>query len=160
MERFLEVCQRIFIVSSFCGFLCGLALLILLFRIPNVSATDCHDEPDNDGESLQAGQILDMNWTVTVLFILVALHAILIPWCFLLTKGHKSFAQIIYASYPFFEIVWYRFFLKTLFAKKFRETPVFKPAKIICLIDLFPITLVAGLSIPVSLLAFFLSIIV
>ena len=100
-----------------------------------------------------------MNWSVTVLFILVALHAILIPWCFLLTKGHKSFAQIIYASYPFFEIVWYRIFLKTLFAKKFRETPVFKPAKIICLIDLFPITLVAGLSIPVSLLAFFLSIV-
>ena len=160
MERYLEVCKGFFIVSSFCGFLCGLALLILLFRIPNGQVTDCHDEPDHDGESLYAGQILDMNWSVTVLFILVALHAILIPWCFLLTKGHKSFAQIIYASYPFFEIVWYRFFLKTLFAKKFRETPVFKPAKIICLIDLFPITLVAGLSIPVSLLAFFLSIIV
>ena len=159
MEKYLEICKGIFIVSSSCGFLCGLALLILLFRIPN-GHSGPHDEPDNDGESLQAGQILDMNWTVTVLFILVALHAILIPWCFLLTKGHKSFAQIIYASYPFFEIVWYRFFLKTLFAKKFRETPVFKPAKIICLIDLFPITLVAGLSIPVSLLAFFLSIIV
>lgn len=160
MEAYAELCQRIFMVSSLCGFLCGLALLILLFLIPNRYAEDCQDDPDRDGESPQAGQILDMNWSVTVLLILVALHAILIPWCFLLTKDQKSIAQIIYASYPVFEIVWFVLFLKTLFAKKFRETPVFRPVGIICVIDLIPITLVAGLSIPISLLAFFLSLIV
>ena len=155
MEEYMKVCQGIFIVSSSCGFLCVIALLILLFLIPNGFAADSHDAPDNSGESLQAGQILDMNWSVTVLLILAALHAILIPWSFVLTK--ESFARIIFASYPFFEITWFVLFRKTLFAEKFRETPVFKPVRIICVIDLIPITLAAVLSIPVSLLEFFLS---
>ena len=38
-------------LSSICGFFCSLSLLILLFRIPNVSATDSRDEPDKEGES-------------------------------------------------------------------------------------------------------------
>ena len=157
IEEYIKVCQCIFIVSSFCGFLCSIALLILLFRIPSASATDCHDELDFNGKSLQAGQILDSNWTVTRLLILAALHAILIPWCFLLAKDQKSFAQILYAAYPVFEIVWFALFRKTIYAKEFRESSFFRPAEIICIIDLIPLTLAAVLSIPVSLLALFLS---
>ena len=153
MERYLEVCQGIFIVSDICGFLCGLALLILLFRIPNVHTEDRHDEPDNDGESPQTQQILDTNWTVTRLLLLTALHAIMIPWALILIK---PLGQIIYVSYPVFEIIWFVLFRKTLFAETFRESPFFKPARIICTIDLIPIALVAILMIPVSLIIFFL----
>ena len=157
MEEFAMVLMGALVLSSICGFLCSIALLILLFRIPNVSATDCHDELDFNGKSLQAGQILDSNWTVTRLLILAALHAILIPWCFLLAKDQKSFAQILYAAYPVFEIVWFALFRKTIYAKEFRESSFFRTAEIICIIDLIPLTLAAVLSIPVSLLALFLS---
>lgn len=132
-------------LSSICGFLCSLALLILLFRIPNAHAEDCYDELDNDSESLQAGQILDMNSSVTVLFILVALHAIMIPWSLILIK---PLGQVIFFSYPAFEIIWFVLFRKTLFAEKFRETPFFKPARIICIIDLILIALAFILFIP------------
>ena len=132
-------------LSSICGFLCSIALLILLFRIPNVSATDGHDEPDNDGEPPQAEQILDSNWTVTRLLFLVALHAIMIPWSLILIK---PLGQVIFVSYPAFEIIWFVLFRKTLFAEKFRETPFFKPARIICIIDLIPISLTFIIFIP------------
>jgi hypothetical protein len=132
-------------LSSICGFLCSIAMLILLFRIPNVSATDGHDEPDNDGEPPQAEQILDSNWTVTRLLFLVALHAIMIPWSLILIK---PLGQVIFVSYPAFEIIWFALFRKTLFAEMFRETPFFKPARIICIIDLIPIALVFILFIP------------
>ena len=140
-------------LSSICGFLCAFALLILLFRIPNVSATDCHDEPDKEVESPQTEQILDSNWTVTRLLFLVALHAIMIPWSLILIK---PLGQMIYISYPVFEIIWFSLFRKILYAKKFRKTPFFRPAEIICIIDLIPIALVAILMIPVSLIIFFL----
>ena len=153
MEEYMGVLLPFLGLSSICGFLCSLALLILLFRIPNVSTTDCHDGPDNDGESLQAGQILDTNWTVTRLLLRVALHAIMIPWGLILIK---PFGQIIYVSYPVFEIVWYVLFRKILYAKKFRETPYFWPARIICTIDLIPIALVFILFIPVLLISFFI----
>ena len=132
-------------LSSICGFFCSLSLLILLFRIPNVSATDCHDEPDNDGEPPQAEQILDSNWTVTRLLFLVALHAIMIPWGLILIK---PLGQVIFVSYPAFEIIWFVLFRKTLFAEKFRETPFFKPARIICIIDLIMIALTFIIFIP------------
>ena len=154
MEEFAMVLMGLFVLSSICGFLCSIALLILLFRIPNVSATDGHDEPDNDGEPPQAEQILDSNWTVTRLLFLVALHAIMIPWSLILIK---LLGQFIYVSYPVFEIIWFSLFRKILYAKKFRVTPFFRPAEIICIIDLIPLTLAAVLSIPVSLLALFLS---
>ena len=153
MEEFSMVLIGLVVLSSICGFLCAIALLILLFRIPNVSATDCHDEPDKEGESPQAEQILDTNWTVTRLLFLVALHAIMIPWSLILIK---PLGQVIFVSYPAFEIIWFVLFRKTLFAEKFRETPFFKPARIICIIDLIPIALVAILMIPVSLIIFFL----
>ena len=145
IEEYIKVCQCIFIVSSFCGFLCSIALLILLFRIPSASATDCHDELDFNGKSLQAGQILDSNWTVTRLLILAALHAIIIPWGLILIK---PLGQMIYISYPVFEIIWFSLFRKILYAKKFRVTPFFRPAEIICIIDLIPIALVFILFIP------------
>ena len=145
MEEYAYVLLVFLCLSSICGFLCSIALLILLFRIPNVSATDCHDEPDNDGESPQVEQILDSNWTVTRLLFLVALHAIMIPWSLILIK---PLGQVIFVSYPAFEIIWFVLFRKTLFAEKFRETPFFKPARIICIIDLIPIALTFIIFIP------------
>ena len=156
MEEFAMVLVGVLVLSSICGFLCSIALLILLFRIPNVSATNSHDELGNESGSPQDEQNLDSNWTVTRLLILAALHAILIPWCFLLAKDQKSFAQILYAAYPVFEIVWFALFRKTIYAKEFRESSFFRPAKIICTIDLIPIALVAILMIPVTLINFFL----
>ena len=153
MEEFSMVLVGLVVLSSICGFLCAIALLILLFRIPNVSATDGGDEPDNDGESPQTQQILDTNWTVTRLLILTALHAIMIPWALILIK---PLSQIFFIAYPAFEIIWFVLFRKTLFAEEFRETPFFKPARIICMIDLIPIALVAILMIPVILIWFFL----
>ncbi len=133
MEEFEMVLVGAVVLSSICGFLCSIALLILLFRIPNVSATDSHDELDNDGESPQTQQILDTNWTVTRLLILTALHAIMIPWALILIK---PLGQIFFIVYPAFEIIWYVLFRKTLYAEEFRETPFYKPARIICMIDL------------------------
>ena len=153
MEEFAMVLIGLVVLSSDCGFLCAIALLILLFRIPNVSATDGGDEPDNDGESPQTQQILDTNWTVTRLLILTALHAIMIPWALILIK---PLGQIFFIAYPAFEIIWYVLFRKTLFAEEFRESPFFRPARIICTIDLIPIALVAILMIPVILICFFL----
>ena len=152
MEEFAMVLEGLVVLSSICGFLCAIALLILLFRIPNVSATDSGD-PDNDGGSLQDEQNLDANWTVTRLLILAALHAIMIPWGLILIK---PLSQIFFIAYPAFEIIWYVLFRKTLFAETFRESPFFKPARIICTIDLIPIALVAILMIPVILIWFFL----
>ena len=145
MEEYAYVLLVSLGLSSICGFLCSIALLILLFRIPNVSATDGHDEPDNDGEPPQAEQILDSNWTVTRLLFLVALHAIMIPWSLILIK---PLGQMIYISYPVFEIIWFSLFRKILYAKKFRVTPFFRPAEIICIIDLILIALVFILFIP------------
>ena len=153
MEEYAYVLLVSLGLSSICGFLCSIALLILLFRIPNVSATDGHDEPDNDGEPPQAEQILDSNWTVTRLLFLVALHAIMIPWSLILIK---PLGQMIYISYPVFEIIWFSLFRKILYAKKFRVTPFFRPAEIICIIDLIPLTIAAVLMIPVTLIIFFL----
>ena len=153
MEEYMGVLLALLGLSSICGFLCAIALLILLFRIPNVSATDSHDELDHNGESSQDEQNLDSNWTVTRLLLLVALHAIMIPWGLILIK---PLGQIMFISYPFFEIAWYVLFRNTLYAKKFRETPFFRPARIICTIDLIPIALVAILMIPVILIWFFL----
>ena len=152
MEEFAMVLMGLFVLSSICGFLCSIALLILLFRIPNVSATDSGDT-DNDGGSPQDEQNLDTNWTVTRLLLLTALHAIVIPWALILIK---PLSQIFFIAYPAFEIIWYVLFRKTLYAEEFRETPFFKPAKIICVIDLIPIALVAILMIPVILIWFFL----
>ncbi len=145
MDDYAYVLLVFLSLSSICGFLCSIALLILLFRIPNVSATDSHDEPDNDGESPQTEQILDSNWTVTRLLFLVALHAIMIPWSLILIK---PLGQVIFVSYPAFEIIWFVLFRKTLFAEKFRETPFFKPARIICIIDLIMIALTFIIFIP------------
>ena len=145
MEKIGQILLGILEISSICGFVCAIALLILLFRIPNVSAMDSGDELENDGESLQAGQTVDTNWTVTRLLLLTALHAIMIPWGLILIK---PLGQFIYVSYPVFEIAWYVLFRKTLFAEKFRETPFFKPAKVICMIDLIPIAIAFILSIP------------
>ena len=153
MEEFAMVLIGLVVLSSICGFLCAIALLILLFRIPNVSATDSNDELDNAGESLQTEQILDTNWTVTRLLLLAALHAIMIPWGLILIK---PLGQIFFYAYPVFEIIWYILFRKTLFAEKFRESPFFRPARIIYTIDLIPIALVALLMIPVILIGFFL----
>ena len=152
MEEYSKVLEVFVVISSICGFLCSIALLILLFRIPNVSATDSRD-PDNDGGSLQDEQNLESNWTVTCLLILAALHAIIIPWGLILIK---PLGQMIYISYPVFEIIWFSLFRKILYAKKFRVTPFFRPAEIICIIDLILIALVAILMIPVSLIIFFL----
>lgn len=153
MEEFAMVLVGAVVLSSICGFLCSIALLILLFRIPNVSAADSHDELDNAGVSLQDEQNLDTNWTVTRLLLLAALHAIVIPWGLILIK---PLSQIFFIAYPAFEIIWYVLFRKTLFAEEFRETPFYKPARIICTIDLIPIALVAILMIPVTLINFFL----
>ena len=145
MEEFAMFLVGAVVLSSICGFLCSIALLILLFRIPNVSAADSHDELDNAGVSLQDEQNLDTNWTVTRLLLLAALHAIVIPWGIILIK---PLSQIFFIAYPAFEIIWYVLFRKTLFAEKFRETPFFKPARIICIIDLIPIALAFILFIP------------
>ena len=153
MDEYSMVLEGGVVLSSICGFLCSIALLILLFRIPNVSATDSRDELGNESGSLQDEQNLDANWTVTRLLLLTALHAIMIPWGLILIK---PLGQIFFYAYPVFEIIWYILFRKTLFAEKFRETPFFKPAKIICMIDLIPIALVAILMIPVILIWFFL----
>ncbi|MBP5585190.1 MAG: hypothetical protein J6Y92_02410 [Lentisphaeria bacterium] len=153
MEEFAMVLMGLFVLSSICGFLCAIALLILLFRIPNVSATDGPDELDNESGSPQDEQNLDTNWTVTRLLLLTALHAIVIPWVLILIK---PLGQIFFIAYPAFEIIWYILFRKTLFAEEFRETLFFKPAKIICMIDLIPIALVAILMIPTILIWFFL----
>ena len=153
MEEYSMVLEGALVISSICGFLCAIALLILLFRIPNVSATDSHDELGNESGSPQDEQNLDANWTVTCLLILAALHAIIIPWGIILIK---PLGQMIYISYPVFEIIWFSLFRKILYAKKFRKTPFFRPAEIICIIDLIPIALVAILMIPVILIWFFL----
>ena len=153
MEEYSKVLEIFVVLSSICGFLCSIALLILLFRIPNVSAADSHDELDNAGVSLQDEQNLDTNWTVTRLLLLAALHAIVIPWGLILIK---PLSQIFFIAYPAFEIIWYVLFRKTLYAEEFRETPFYKPARIICTIDLIPIALVAILMIPVILIWFFL----
>ena len=155
MDEYSMVLEGGVVLSSICGFLCSIALLILLFRIPNVSATDSHDELDNAGGSLQDEQNLDANWTVTRLLLLTALHAIIIPWGIILIKPLGQIFFIAYA-YPAFEIIWYVLFRKTLYAEEFRETPFYKPARIICMIDLIPIALVAILMIPVILIWFFL----
>ena len=144
------VLEGALVISSICGFLCAIALLILLFRIPNISATDS-GEINNNGGSLQDEQLLDTNWTVTRLLILAALQAIMIPWVLILIRQ-----EILFIFYLPFEIIWYILFRKTLYAEKFRETPFFKPARIICTIDLIPIALVAILMIPVILIWFFL----
>ena len=153
MEEFAMVLVGVVVLSSICGFLCSIALLILLFRVPNVSAADSGDGLDNAGVSLQDEQNLDANWTVTRLLLLTALHAIVIPWGLILIK---PLGQIFFIAYPAFEIIWFVLFRKTLFAETFRETPFFKPARIICTIDLIPIALVAILMIPVILIWFFL----
>lgn len=153
MEKIEQILLGILEISSICGFLCAIALLILLFRIPNVSATDSHDELDNDGESPQTQQILDTNWTVTRLLILTALHAIMIPWALI---PIKPLSQIFFIAYPVFEIVWYVLFRKTLFAEKFRESPFFRPARIICTIDLIPIAVGDIFLIPFFLFVFFI----
>ncbi len=153
MEEFAMVLVGVLVLSSICGFLCSIALLILLFRIPNVSATDSHDELGNESGSLQDEQNLDANWTVTRLLLLTAIHAIVIPWGLILIK---PLGQIFFIVYPAFEIIWYVLFRKTLYAEEFRETPFYKPARIICMIDLIPIALVAILMIPVILIWFFL----
>ena len=145
MEEYAMVLEGGLVLSSICGFLCAIALLILLFRIPNVSETDSCGELVNDGESPQTQQILDTNWTVTRLLLLTALHAIMIPWALILIK---PLGQMIYISYPVFEIIWFSLFRKILYAKKFRKTPFFRPAEIICIIDLIPIALVFILFIP------------
>ena len=153
MDDYATVFFVFLCLSSICGFLCSIALLILLFRIPNVSETDSCGELVNDGESPQTQQILDTNWTVTRLLLLAALHTIMIPWGLILIK---PLSQFIYVSYPAFEIIWYILFRKTLFAEKFRETPFFKPARIICIIDLIPIALVFILFIPEFLIVLFI----
>ena len=153
MEEYSMVLEGALVISSICGFLCAIALLILLFRIPNVSETDSCGELGNESGSLQDEQNLDANWTVTCLLILAALHAIIIPWSIMLIK---PLGQIIYISYPVFEIIWFSLFRKILYAKKFRKTPFFRPAEIICIIDLIPLTIAAVLSIPVSLLSLYL----
>ena len=153
MDEFAMALEGLVVISSICGFLCAVALLILLFRIPNVSATDCHDELDMEGGSPQTEQILDTNWTVTRLLLLTALHAIMIPWVLILIK---PLSPIFFYIYPVFEIIWYVLFRKTLYAEEFRESPFFKPARIICMIDLIPIALVAILMIPTILIWFFL----
>ena len=152
MDEFAMVLEGLIVLSSICGFLCAVALLILLFRIPNASATDS-GSPDNDGGSPQDEQNLDANWSVTRLLLLTALHAIVIPWGLILIK---PLSQIFFIAYPVFEIIWYVLFRKTLYAEEFRETPFYKPARIICTIDLIPIALVAILMIPVTLINFFL----
>lgn len=153
MDEYSMVLEGGVVLSSICGFLCSIALLILLFRIPNASATDICDGLDNDGGSLQDEQALDTNWTVTRLLLLAALHAIMIPWGLILIK---PLGQFIYVSYPVFEIIWFALFRKTLYAEKFRESPFFRPAEIICMIDLIPIALVFILSIPELLIVFLL----
>ena len=159
MEEFAMVLIGLVVLSSICGFLCSIALLILLFRIPNVSATDSGEINNNcaDGVtvhgSLQDEQNLDANWTVTRLLLLTAIHAIVIPWGLILKK---PLSQIFFIAYPAFEIIWFVLFRKTLYAEEFRETPFFKPARIICTIDLIPIALFAILMIPTSLILFFL----
>ena len=153
MEEYMGVLLILLELSSICGFLCAIALLILLFRIPNVSATDSHDELGNESGSPQDEQNLDSNWTVTRLLLLTALHAIVIPWGLILIK---PLSQIFFIAYPAFEIIWFVLFRKILYSEEFRETPFYKPARIICTIDLIPIALVALLMIPVILIWFFL----
>ncbi len=158
MEEFATVLIGLVVLSSICGFLCAIALLILLFRIPNVSAADSREINNNGADgvtvhgSLQDEQNLDTNWTVTRLLLLVALHAIMIPWGLILIK---PLSQIFFYIYPVFEIIWYVIFRKTLYAKQFRVSPFFRPARIICTIDLIPIAFVALLMIPVILIWFF-----
>ena len=188
------VLEGALVISSICGFLCAIALLILLFLIPTISRT--RGKLDKEGESPQAKQddpdgavhhrgssdIIsntsskpyyiqsaihdicareqrqDMIRAVTALLILAVLHAILIPWLwvFVLTKDLKLLAAIILVSYLVLEIKWYVLFLKTLFAKKFRETPCFEPARIICVIDLIPIAVGDIFLIPFFLFVFFI----
>ena len=193
VNSFEKVLVGILDCSRICGFLCAIALLILLFLIPIIFATDRRVELDKEGESgmasnkakqdnpdgavhhrgrsviicntsstpyyIQAAindiyareQRQDMYRAVTALLILAALHAILIPWVFELTSNQKSLGVIICASYPVLEIVWYVLFLKNLFAKRFRETSCFNPARIICVIDLIPIAAGDVLLIPLML---------
>lgn len=125
---------------SFCGFMCGIALLVLLFWFP-----------DKYKEKLQPESIRDMKWTLSVLSVLVFLHAILVPWAIRLVyrlssdryarpTGMKDEIEPLLAlAYPIFEITWIVFFLKTLFERRFRMNPAFGPAAMICGISLFPI---------------------
>ena len=192
MEKIGQILLGILKISSICGFLCAIALLILLFLIPNIFG---RSELKNNGESPQAKQddpdgavhhrgssvIIcdtssphyvqaaihdicareqrqDMYRAVTTLLILTVLHAILVPWLwvFVLTKDLKLLGTIIFISYPVLKIKWYVLFLKTLFAKKFRETPCFEPARIICVIDLIPIAVGDIFLIPFFLFVFFI----
>ena len=198
METIGQILLGILKISSICGFLCAIALLILLFLIPTISRT--RGKLDKEGESPQAKQddpdgavhhrgssdIISntsskpyyiqaaiheihareerqaMSRAVTTLLILTVLHAILIPWLwvFVLTKDLKLLAAIILISYPVLKIKWYVLFLKTLFAKRFRETPCFVSAGIICMIDLIPIATCDIYLIPALLLSSFLDFIV
>lgn len=188
-------------ISCIYGFLCCIALLILLFLIQTISRT--HGKLDKEGESPQdaagtasneakqddpdgsvhhpgssdiigntgsrpyyvqaalddiyaASKRQDMDRAVKALLILAVLHTILI-WVLISLKNNnnKSLALIILYSYPVLEIIWYVRFLKTLFAKRFRETPCFEPARIICVIDLIPIVVGDVILIPYSLLVLF-----
>ncbi len=53
MEKIGQILLGILEISSICGFLCAIALLILLFLIPNIF---CRGERDKKGESPQAKQ--------------------------------------------------------------------------------------------------------
>ena len=181
---FVEVLLRILELSRICGCLCCLALLILLFLIPTIFATDSRGELDKESESpqakqdIQSGRLIvignnraalneilareqrkDMYRAVTVLLILAALHTILIWGIFsIIDNDNKSLvAKIIFVSYPVLEIVWYVLFLKTLFAKMFREPPCFEPARIICVINLIPIAVGDVLLIPLILFGLFIA---
>ena len=194
MEKFDQILFGILKISSICGIVCCIALLILLFLIPTISRT--RGKLDKEGESPQTKQddpdgavhhrgssdIIsntsskpyyiqaalndiyaeskrqDMYRAVTALLILTVLHAILVPWLwvFVLTKDLKLLGTIRFISYPVLEIKWYVLFLKTLFAKKFRETSCFVPARIICVIDLIPIAVGDIFLIPFYLFVFFI----
>ena len=192
---FIDLLFLVLKISRICGFVCAIALLILLILIPSIFG---RGKLENDGESPQAKQDdLDgavhhrgrsgiigdtsstpyyiqaaiheihareerqaMSRAVTTLLILTVLHAILIPWVLLQIKANKSLAPIIHASYPVFEIIWLILFLKTLFAKRFRETPCFVPAGIVCMIDLIPIATCDLYLIPAFFLSLFLDFIV
>lgn len=138
---------------SFCGFACVIALLILLCWLPNKSK-----------DELQPEQIRVMKWTLSVLSALVFLHATLVPWAVRLVywllsdryarpAGMKDGIEPLLAlAYPVFEITWIVFFLKTVFARRFRMNPAFRPAATICGIFLLPVFLIAIRVVPLYLL--------
>ena len=51
MEEFAMFLVGAVVLSSICGFLCSIALLILLFLIPIIFATDRRGKLDKEGES-------------------------------------------------------------------------------------------------------------